>query len=235
MVGRWRHRAARAVAWIDDGWRRWLGRLGAWAAFGAVVTVVIVVWRILSFEIENTEEATSQGQLLVAAAGFLGTSVLVATTIYYAVQTKHLVDEARSAHERDEARHSERIRLERHREIEGTVAALQGASLDVVKSGSTLLTMRRHWRLWRVRQADPLMQAMTSASKATDRLRYLAAGPVSLAADELHELLLELMQLFMSGAGDDQVRTATEQMSDRKQALDEALATHVSAEASPQQ
>ena len=108
MAGRWRCRAARAVAWIDDGWRRWLGMLGAWAALGAVVTVV-----------------------------------LVATTIYYAVQTKHLVDEARSARQREEARHSERLLLERHREIEGTVAALQGALLDVVKSGSMLLTMRR--------------------------------------------------------------------------------------------
>ena len=190
---------------------------------GGVVAVVavIAIWVIPS-------AAPDEAEHLLAAINVILVATLVATTVYYAIQTRALVEEARATRRIEERRAREERKADLARRTEGAATALVGAANDVVGIGTKISTLIRYRRIWRVGSIDPLFIAVISASKALDQLRYLAPGPASEAGGILFDETLEFFGAAINGANDEKLRGIAERMAKAKTALNGEVAKLVS-------
>lgn len=205
-------------------WRARVLMVCASAAIIVCAVLVAVTWRVAGQRARSTDELTAQASLLVSLAGLIVSTILAGTTIYYALLTRRLVEEAQSARLAEQQWRISERRLAQVRALEGAGAALIGSTADAVGGATLLATLIRHRRVWRVRTAmEPLLQIVSSAARALDQLRYLGPPEVVEAAGDILDSLLRLSQAAGNGSSQRELTELGREIFERKIAFEAAL------------
>ncbi|HEV2756165.1 MAG TPA: hypothetical protein VG318_10385 [Actinomycetota bacterium] len=186
-----------AEVW-SDAWVKILG-----VVLAAVLYVVLrVAWKMLGLPASGTGEVLTQMQMLIAAlqAGFA--YVLAMTAMHASKMNTASVRQARQRDLEDDRRHRA-----------GLAYALSGAAIDAAASGTALARVQqsglRPWRRWLPQSTArreftlatwrELVAAVSSASKALERLRYEGDPRLIDPGQRLFHVVVEILELASAG------------------------------------
>lgn len=176
------------------------------------LTAVIALWLIPQSSPQETDR-------LLAATNVILVAALVATTVYYALLTRELVEETRLAREEATTLMHEERRLTAERHLARVISSLTGAANDVVGIGTKFAVLLQHRRVWRTRAIEPLLAPVVAASKALDDLRLIGEHSATSAGEHLFDEIIEFFGLATSGAGEGRLREQAESIAAAKQSL----------------
>ena len=188
-----------------------------------LVLLIVTVWTIAGRPVRTTTELVGEAQLLVAGAGIIVSAVLAATTIYYARQARELVLETRHTRVADQQFRDIAARKQDQQQLVAAASALIGSASDLLDIGSRLATLIRHRRIWRIKQIELAMQPVVAASKALDRMRYVAPAEVMHAGENLFDQITAYFGAASSGADQAGLTRLAREMREAKLRLNESL------------
>lgn len=185
---------------LERAWQR-RSRITTWIAYTVaaifVVTYTYVAWRIAGYPVQNVEEVTSQGQLLLAAFNLAPTTVVAFAAVSSARASTRAVEEMRRSREQTD-------RSELLAETRAAISAVRLGLNRAVIYAPPLAVSQRSWMWWgrsslMFRQMSQLQQAAVEVSTGMNQLALLDEELAEVAGIALDEVLA-LIEKASAGA-----------------------------------